>query len=350
MRIAINDFISGRGASGSAIGGRAIVDALKFADHDCRKIAPAGYRAGRRLANMAEMLRWDYHLAEKAAVDVKADLMINLANTGVGRRVPTINVLHDTMVLDHRAMFDFGYRAYAKATFGPSVRSAVVNVVPSEHSKTQAEKRWPGANFKVIGWSSPNPRVTTSLRAPRSHNVVAIASADRHKRLPLLINAVNQARIQSGCDLTLTMIARGGNSMSELADLVARRNLPWVKLVTEYVQQPDLQNLIDSSFCIASSSLDEGFCLPLLEAGLRGIPVVHTARGAMSEVVSVNPRIPVSNIRNDLDFLSAQLEALVRDSVWAEEALRAWKASLAFDEPTFRISWSGVVEYALQNR
>lgn len=345
MKVAVNDFISDRGMSGSAVGGKAIVTALRSASHDCATIMPCGYQQGRRLSNMLKMISWDLHRASGAAVAADSDVMVNLANTGVGWNIPTINVLHDTMVLDHPSMFERPYRAYATMTFGPSVRRAAINVVPSQYSKSRALRRWPDAKYQVIPWYSRNQRVSQYQSTPASLNILSIASADKHKRLPMLVSAVTQARKILGEDLTLTLIARSGNDMRSIRTLADSGMYPWLILECEYVEDSRLQNLVDSSLCVASSSIDEGFCLPLLEAGMRGIPVVHTSRGAMDEVITVNPGVTRGGPGDELLIIN-QIVALFEDSMWAREAFRSWEASIKFNVCGFEASWAKVVEDA----
>lgn len=344
MKIAINDFISSRGTSGSSVAGRAVSGALESCDFELVNLSPSKYRRGRRMVNLALMLSWDLFGAARSARHENADVMVNFVNTGLGWNRRTINILHDTMVLDHPGYFDLGYRLYSKITFGVSVRHAKINVVPSEYTKARALARWPTARFRVIPWPAVRERASHPREAPGSLDIVVIASADKHKRLPLLIQVIRELRLQTGVDYRVKLIARDGNDIDALEQEIrvqaADTNSSWIEYIRQSVSDTELEDLIRNSFCVASSSIDEGFCLPLLEAALIGVPVVHTGRGAMSEVVPLSAnRMAADNLEFDRNILLDQLLDLTDLNFWKNEATRSWLRSNGFGANDFADSW-----------
>lgn len=348
MRIAINDFISSRGTSGSSVAGRAVSSALDSSGFELINLSPSKYRRGRRIVNLALMLSWDLFGAARSARHERADVMVNFVNTGLGWNRHTINVLHDTMVLDHPGYFDLGYRLYSRVTFGVSVRCAQINIVPSEHTKSRALIRWPSARFRVIPWPAVRERASRPREESGSLNIVAIASADKHKRLPMLIQVAQELRSSTGIDFQLKLIARHGNDIDALEREIHSQstdaNSNWIDFIRYPVSDSELEDLIRNSFCVASSSIDEGFCLPLLEAALLGVPVVHTGRGAMSEVVPLSAnRTPADRLEFDRKMLLDQLVDLTDSNFWKDEAARSWLRSSGFEANDFADSWRDVV-------
>jgi glycosyltransferase involved in cell wall biosynthesis len=59
----------------------------------------------------------------------------------------------------------------------------------------------------------------------------------------------------------------------------------WVRRFKDVPGQA-LEDMYRDSWLLIQPSLDEGFGLPLLEAAAHALPVVHSGRGAMPEVVS----------------------------------------------------------------
>lgn len=210
MTIGLNNYIAVRGVSGSGVGGSAITAALARGGHNTKPLSPTGYRLGSPARNLARMAYWDLLGASRAASKTGSDLMINLANSGISRSLPTITVMHDTMVLDHPSYFHPVYRKYAQATFGPTARMSEMVVVPSVHSSKQVLKRWPKCDVRVVPWSV-DVEVRQPRASPASLNILSIASSDRHKRLPMLAETVRKLRADTGLDFRLTYVAKAGN-------------------------------------------------------------------------------------------------------------------------------------------
>lgn len=316
-RVMINDFISVRGSSGSSRGARRVEEAIRD-DFDVRIAAPRREPEGRAL-RLAFMLLWDFLVVPLRAMRAGAKLIVHCTNTGwaIGG-VRSVVVMHDTMVLDHPAYFGTAFRWYARLTFGLSARSAHLVVTPSEHSKRQILSRWPSAMVKVIPWpvELASPKCD---RAQRNRRVLVVASADRHKRLPLAIAVVEAARARSGEDLGLDLVVRSGNDEDALMAAV-RGNEGWIR-VHRSVSEAALSNLYQQAICVLVTSIDEGFCLPAVEAAEYGTPVAHAGPGALPEVAPFDGA-PSDVLMSDEELLVTRVIDLLDDSRAQQEAER----------------------------
>lgn len=322
MMIALNDFISSKGMSGSSRGAGLIQSALEGIAPATR-ITPTRV-PGTRVGRLLQMLEWDFLAASRIAKRAGARVVIHATNTGWGAPgVKSIVVMHDTMVLDHRDLFNRWYALYARATFGTSARRADVIVTPSEHSARQIVRRWPSTagRVAVIPWPAVDRRddvKTQSLTARRSRSVLVVASFDRHKRLSLAVDVVAALRSTTGSPWTLEMVVRSGNDESAVLERIRQADpeATWVRL-HRGVSDSALTELYRSAQVVLVPSLDEGYCLPAVEALSNGTPVVHAGRGALPEVVPTYPA--ATDEQDDREVLIERLAALVQTDVGDEQ-------------------------------
>lgn len=283
MRVAINDSITARGISGSSRAVRLIEESL--APSSEIEILRPDRSARSRVGRLLGMIDWDLRGSVIAAVSTDADVLIHTANTGVGsRQLPTVLVMHDTMVLDHPKLFDPGYVKYARALFPLSVRAADTVVTGSLHSARRIRERWQIKNVEVIPWPALNVSTRVSLSDRDRYRVLMVSSADMHKRLDLGVEVLSELR-QEFPELTLTVVTRPGNGTDKFMRTVEKVNGgdEWV-FVKEAISEIELTSLYQSVGLLLVPSIDEGFCLPALEAASHGTPVVHCERGALPEV------------------------------------------------------------------
>lgn len=354
MQVALNYSLSDRGVSGSSVGAGYIAQALSDSEHGSQRIQPP-YTPGRRFANLVQMLSWDVRGASRAAKLANSDIMINVANTGISD-LPVLNVLHDTMVLDHRPWFDSKYYLYARAMFGLSVTSADLNVVPSSHSLARAKIRWPRARFTMIPWPARRQRVAEPPRVPGSDYVLVVASADKHKRIPMVLKVVEEFKRTTMPEIKVLLVCKNGNDIVQVKKSVMDANSRFGKefatIEDRYLSTTDLLDIHQSAFCLASGSLDEGFCLPIVDSCVFGVPVVHTGRGAMSETFPINSELKTTQDspreKDDAGLLLQQLTSIADESCWRSEAERAWREAEKYQFERFLRSWHAAISQVAQ--
>ena len=195
----------------------------------------------------------------------------------------------DTMVLDHPRLFDRYYNLYAHACFGRSAARACRVLTLSEYSKGRILARWPGANVGVV----PLPTRFPVVESPRGAlsasgcrlSVLMLGVTEPHKNHRQGIEAVRLLRLMTGLDVELVIAGPAGRHEEEVR-LATERADPLRRWIRRGVlSDPDVLDALDGSWALLQCSVDEGYCLPLIEAGARGLPVVHAGSGAMQELL-----------------------------------------------------------------
>lgn len=344
----INDFIAVRGRSGSSRGSALISSAIKESA-DTRSLSPQREPAS-RIARLLNMVCWDFIFIPVRSMVSRAAIVVHCTNTGIsGYRVPSIVVMHDTMVLDHPKLFSAGYVIYARVAFWLSVRYASLVVTPSDHSRQRILVRWPKAAVQVIPWPVfPGLEEMDSRPGPRSKNVLIVSSIDKHKRLGLAVEAVARLRESSTQDFKAVFVTRPGNDMAAFNAALDQFDPDrlWTSFLTR-ISDDELVEAYRTSYCLLVSSIDEGFCLPAAEASLAGIPVAHTGRGAMSEVVALNQNVRVAPV-DDLESLVEQLDSFRAAGVWQQLSQQGLYGQERFSPSLFRDRWGRAIKSVME--
>ena len=90
---------------------------------------------------------------------------------------------------------------------------------------------------------------------------------------------------------------------------------------------PALAAAYASSWLLLQPSHDEGFGLPLIEAAARRLPVVHSGRGSMPELV---PEVDARGI--DAEAFAVAMEPLLDRAVWERLAARSAEVAARYSE------------------
>lgn len=288
------------------------------------------------------MVLWDFLIVPLRAVRDGATVIVHCTNTGwaIGR-VRSVVVMHDTMVLDHPAYFGRAFRWYARFTFGLSARCARLIVTPSEHSKRQILKRWPAAAVKVIPWPV-ELAPSDEDRSQRSRRVLVVASADRHKRLPLAVAVVEAARARTGEDLGLDLVVRSGNDEAALAAAIIGRER-WIR-VHQGISETALSDLYRQAVCVLVTSVDEGFCLPAVEAAIHATPVAHANPGALPEVAPFDEGSAQADTTDEETLVRRVIDLLDNSNAQREADRLRQHVGERFSPSRVRSAWLEVIE------
>jgi alpha-1,3-rhamnosyl/mannosyltransferase len=196
--------------------------------------------------------------------------------------------MHDTMVLDHPEWYDARFRRYARLLFGLSARHCSRLITASNYTAGRIAERWPDVGpIEVVPWPTVMRTHTVRALPPRPWQVVMVSATEAHKNHVAAIEAIETARRSLGDDVGLTLIGPAGRSEHDVMAR-ARRADPnglWIRRLID-IPDSELEQTYRSAWVVIQPSLDEGFCLPLLEAAAHGTPAVHSGRGSMPEVVS----------------------------------------------------------------
>jgi glycosyltransferase involved in cell wall biosynthesis len=313
-RVVVNTAIYLHGTSGTATATRQLVAALnQLTDVEVLEAAPR--RRGGPIAvwNAARDARWDLWGASQAFPDV--DLLVSPCN--VGRRGAArrhVLVVHDVMAIDHPELFDRKFSAYFRALVPRSIRTADRVLTPSEHSRESILRIVPEADVRVVPWAhAASPGQPADW--PELPTVLMVGATEPVKNQVAGVRAVHRLRERTGADVRLRVIGPEGR-----ADAAVRAELnecdPTAAWTSREVDVPP--NVLAAAWLLLQPSLDEGFGLPLVEAAARRLPVVHSGRGAMPELVA---EVDAGTV--DPAGLAAAMEPLLDRAAWERLAARS---------------------------
>lgn len=349
MKVALNDFIGVRGRSGSSRGAALVAAAVAECGAVVSTLRPR-HEPKTRVMRLLNMLYWDFFRIPLKSQILRADVVIHATNTGITLgRAKSVVVLHDTMVLDHPHLFSRFFVMYAKVCMSISVWKSWRVVTPSEHSKGRILVRWPNADVRVIPWPAyadgeqSSRASTAALNQPATLTVLVVSSVDQHKRLPMAIRAVRAARRESGRDFKLVLVTRPGNDNAnfEAAIMSTDPQREWIEVISG-IDDASLSRLYKQAFCVLVSSIDEGFCLPALEASANGVPVVHANRGALPEVIPRGFGV-LPNPDDDAILLTGQMLELLNETTWLKRRDADRAHTTQFSKRAFEEKWASIL-------
>jgi glycosyltransferase involved in cell wall biosynthesis len=319
MRVAVNSAIDLRGISGTARSVAVIRQSLhRLGNVDVTDVSPTRVPDRGKLRNAFDQAAWDFWSASRACR--AADVLISPCNMGAARpRQGHVLVVHDTMALDVAELFDPGYRTFFRALVGLSVRRSNVVLVPSQYTASRISARWPGAHIVVAPWPLRAPLVERSRDRPiGERRVLMVGVTEPYKNHLVGIDAIAQARQLTGEDLKLTLVGPPGRAEAAVVAAMDRADpkREWLERRVSATDQ-ELDDLYARAWVLIQPSVLEGFGFPVAEAAGLGLPVVHSGRGALSEIVDAGvtePDDPASYVR--------RLHALMDEGVYSAEVER----------------------------
>jgi len=294
-------------------------------------------------------------LAQLAAMPALAaargiDVLHSLANTGPwwSPRVARVLTLHDLLFVTQGADWNPDARARrvtAALALGAARRADRVIAVSEYAARQLAE----------IGEIDRGRIDVVPGGAPESSRVAPSAESDIRTRLgigaaPFALCVAQKRRYKNQAALVralaelpppLSLVLPGERTPyeDEVRAEASRLGVEDRVRLIDWVSEADLEALYAAASCVALPSLEEGFGLPVLEAMVRGVPVICSGGGAMAEVAGdaallVDPRDhrsiagAVERILGD-PTLAADLARLGRERAAAFTWRRAAQGTLA---------------------
>lgn len=297
MRVGINRAIMTRGISGTATVTSRIESVLgSETDISVVGLDPPPRPDG-HLRRAAFDASWDLWRAARTVSGL--DALISPCNVGAAPKgLPHILWIHDTMPIDHPEWYDRRFAAYARLAFGISARLSTVVVTPSSESAHRIERCWSTKQpVRVLPWPVEDRKAVVRQSTSDPLAVIMVGATEVVKNHVGGIEAVQLARKDSGRDLSLTIIGPAGRAEHLVAQKAASvdPDRRWLRRCRD-ISGVELEAAYRDASALLHPALDEGFGLPLLEAASFALPIVHTGRGPMAEVVpqmnagSVDPR------------------------------------------------------------
>ena len=203
-----------------------------------------------------------------------------------GRPVLTV---HDLQPLDLPQNFSPAKRGYVRAMVGRSARAAAVVCVPSRFTAGRVVELLgvPPERVVEVPWSVPpvaaGARTAGPPEVPGRPYFLWPAITYPHKNHVRLLEAFRRV-VDRGADVDLVLTGGEGPSESEVRATVDRLGLADRVRRTGRLPRAELDDLYVAAAAVVVPSRYEGFGLPVLEAQLRGCPVVVAAAGSLPEV------------------------------------------------------------------
>lgn len=209
---------------------------------------------------------------------------------------PAVVFVHDLAFRVRPAEVPWQQRLYMGTALGRSLRNAAAVLVPSEATRQDVLRYYPGVGLDEKVTVVPEGLPTAAPAGPLPEGVepgfiLAVGTVEPRKNYPRLLAAYRRLRGRQG---TLPFIINGRPGVPQLViagrpgwaygDTIARiRQEPGVRYLG-HVDEPTLSALYGSASVFACPSLYEGFGLPVLEAMSHGLPAVVAAAGSLPEL------------------------------------------------------------------
>ena len=195
----------------------------------------------------------------------------------------------ETMYLKNRiANILFFSRAIKKADIIWTISNYTKERIDHYYPQRNCDKIFVGCSidrnlFKNISISSEESKAIKNKYRINDDFILFVGSLEPRKNLPFLLQIIPE--IYKKTSIQLVVVGAKGWKNSAIRDTVENEKFPKGSTVfCGYVSNTDLVKLYNMAKCFVSTSLNEGFGLPQLEAFACGCPVVTAANSAMIEI------------------------------------------------------------------
>ncbi len=227
-------------------------------------------------------------------------------------------MVFDVMVWEARELFDPAWAAYARALIPLSMRTADCVLTISEHSRAALSAIVPGVPIRIVQPPAPQRLNRPASFSTERRTVLVLGETAPHKNHAAAIAAVAEARRLSGADLRLRLIGQPGRAEGSTIESLHAADPSGIWSTRESGLTDDqLADALASAWVLLQPSYHEGYGLPLIEAAQVGLPVVHSGREGMMDI------LPESSVGStESEAFAAGLLTLLDEP--------AWKASSAY--------------------
>ncbi len=220
--------------------------------------------------------------------------------------IPTAITFHDAIAENHPGLIFPGLksrflwniktrlalrRADTLLTVSNTARRQIASAFNYPESKIHVALEGVAPSFRPI---DDRNAILDSLRRygipEKDPLILYVGGISPHKNLDGLLNALAILRRTSGIPWRLALV---GDYLDdgfygcheEISSLSRTLRLEERVIFTGFVHNDDLAPLYNAATVFVTPSLDEGFCLPAVEAMACGTPVAASSRGALPEVI-----------------------------------------------------------------
>ena len=251
---------------------------------------------------------------------------------GIVSKVKVLLTVHDMVYHDFRETMSVKNRIFMFAFHDRSINNADMLWAVSNYTKEEIEKRYRKRKSQnIFVGSSINTNLFRKMNIEKGEQtyflnklgitrkyILFVGTLEPRKNLKFLLTIIPDFLLEE--DYQLVIVGGRGWGNTSISNIINNPNYPKDRIIfTGYITDDDLVFLYNMASCYVSTSLNEGFGLPQLEALSCGCPVVTANNSAMTEVVNNygllvngwNRDVWISNIRracligrvNDLKLL-----------------------------------------------
>jgi glycosyltransferase involved in cell wall biosynthesis len=212
-------------------------------------------------------------------------------------RIKKIITVHDMVFIDYRKSMSIANKFVCFLFYNKSIKKADKIWTVSEYTKTKVENYYQNRKCKnIFVGSSINTKFYKKQDIPNTIKnkilekyhitgkfILFVGTLEPRKNLKFLLSLMPEL---SQYGLYLVIVGAKGWGNNKIANIVQQDRYPIDHIIfTGYLPSEDILYLYHLAFCLVSTSLNEGFGLPQLEALSCGCSVVTAHNSAMVEVV-----------------------------------------------------------------
>ena len=216
--------------------------------------------------------------------------------------IKTLVTIHDLIFLEKPELFPLMTREYWKRAVKASARRADIISVPSDYTWNQIIS-WYGEEIGEKTRVIPHGVDPVFRPGPDRNNsnryFLCVGTVEPRKNLPNIVKAFEDFSVSDGNkNVKLIWAGKRGWEDEKVFEHIRKRGLEDQIIFTGHVDDERLSELYRNALALVFPSFSEGFGLPVIEAMASGCPVIHSGRGALTEIdpseLKVDPNEPRS--------------------------------------------------------
>lgn len=239
-------------------------------------------------------------------------------------RSPLVCTVHDVTLFQNRPYFERFDRAklsYLKVVTPAGLRRARAVLTVSHHTRREIGEAF-GEHLLPKVHVTPNgiivPPVGKRDSGAEKDRFLYVGTDRPHKNLPRIIEAYAIARRQAP-DLPRLEVVGGIRMPAALRETITRAGVDDHVILRGYLSDEDLEACYAHAVALVFPSIAEGFGLPILEAMVRGVPVL-TSNGTACAEVAADAALTVNPL--EVDEIATAMVRLFRESNLRTELVR----------------------------